>query len=181
MLLLVLNFEFTKTPRESLLTVNDCCRLLHPTPAHTPLSGACVSISWTVVACGELSTHSCMRVKCKLSVGWGLLLVSIHFCLPNFDQFRPLQHLTVEVWTAVENLWAANLEKITSCIVDETPSWYVRSLLRHETAEGPNAACQNSGEISVPKKHLEIIHPETRGWEVEKILRGLNTCTRTYK
>ena len=52
---------------------------------------------------------------------------------------------------------------------------------RHKSAEGANAACQNSVHTFFPNKTslIEITgsHLETRGWGVYKILRGLKVLT----
>ena len=69
-------------------------------------------------------------------------------CTPNFDQFRPLQHLKVEVHRPLlinggRPIWRES----QTTAVDETPSWYTRSLPRHEPAEAPIVTCQNSGGI----------------------------------
>ena len=85
--LLVYNFEFTKTPNdESFLAAYDYCPA-HPTPSHTR-SGACLKFRglWLLArGC------SCLHVKCKRSVGGSFLS---HFVYPQistkFDQIRPL-------------------------------------------------------------------------------------------
>ena len=89
-MLLVRNFESTKTPREALLDAYDCC-LAHPTPLHPPIRSV-PEFSGAVVACQELSL-SANEVQ---TVSWGLFFCLI-LCTPNVDQFRPLQHLKVEV------------------------------------------------------------------------------------
>ena len=100
--LLARNFESTKTPRESLLDAYDC-GLSHQMPSHTGLShqtpshtcswfGGC-SCSW-----GAIDVR-----KWSVSVQLGGVFCLIP-CTPNFNQFRPLKHLKVEVQASVENL-----------------------------------------------------------------------------
>ena len=87
--LLARNFESTKTSRESLLDAYDCC-LAHPTPSHTP-SGASLNFGGCCCLWGAVAVR-----KWSATFSWGLIFVSF-LCTPNFDQFRPLQHLKVEV------------------------------------------------------------------------------------
>ena len=72
-----------------------------------------------------------MPMKYKLSVGVVFCLI---LYLPNFNQFRRLQHPNVHVRHGADT----------------------SALSRHEPAEGPNVACQNSGGIIYRKKQLEI-------------------------
>ena len=53
------------------------------------------------------------QVKCQRSVGGCFFCLIL--CLPNFNQFRLLQTLKVEVWTSVETRRTAYLKRITSC------------------------------------------------------------------
>ena len=64
----------------------------------------------------EVNATASLRVSQNVQLGAVFCLI---FCTPNFDQFRPLQHLKVGVQASVENLQTANLKRITSS-VDET-------------------------------------------------------------
>ena len=58
--------------------------------------------------------------------------------------------------------------------VSETLWLTTPSLPTHETVEGPNEACQNSGGISKPIKYVEItVTPKSFG--SNRILGGLNS------
>ena len=81
--------EFTKTPRESVLTAQDCC-LAYPTPSRIS-SGACLNFA----GCDHNRVRSCCsrpQLKCKRSVG---ACSSFRFEHPKFrsisnteDQFQ---------------------------------------------------------------------------------------------
>ena len=55
------NFEYTKTPRESILAMFDC-HLAHPTPSHTP-SAASLNFAGGDSSCEELYL-SASEVQC---------------------------------------------------------------------------------------------------------------------
>ena len=85
--LLARNFEFTKTPHESFLAVYDRC-LAYSTRFHTPHQEHASTLQ-AAVAC------SYPQGNCNRLVGGCFFCLML--CTLNFDQFRPLQHLKVEV------------------------------------------------------------------------------------
>ena len=85
------NFEFTKTPRESFLAAYDCC-LAHPTPSHTP-SGTSLNLGGCSCFWGAVAVR---KVKCKRSVE-GCFFVSFCVLPQKIGKVRPPQRLKAEV------------------------------------------------------------------------------------
>ena len=103
------------------------------------------------------------QVKCKRSA----IVLGLIFCLLNFDDFRPLQHPKVEMYTSVEKVRTVNLNRITSCCgcntMREGPC-----LLRHPVVEGRDAACYKCGVIDCTKQMCM-----NRKWGCLQTSRGL--------
>ena len=127
---------------------------------HTPPHQEHPSISWAVVYCEELCRSP--KETCKLLVG----VLCLTLCTPNFDQFRPLHHLSKSRCRPLLRICKRPISGETQAAVMNIFFNHRRSPVSANQPKILNKACSSSHffVISVPIKHLEIIEwPGTRG------------------
>ena len=86
-------------------------------------------------------SYSCLQVNCKLSDGG--CFVFLILCVPSFDHCStPSSRCRPVLRSFRSPIW-----RESQAAVDETLQGTIRSLLRHDSVERPNAACYNGDWI----------------------------------